>query len=690
MSFIDKPQITNYTEATHTHADTASGGTISHTNLTDKGTNTHAEIDTALTRLANTSGTNTGDQDLSGYLTSATAATTYLKLDSSNDPVTGDLTLSDTLSFGTKTAGIFSNFHLNTVATTDLPTGVFNVRANITNTANDVYVLDFLPTASIASTKYLMGARIYPQTLTTTGGAANFRAINILEAATLSGTLTENTGIRIGNFTKGTNNYAIYTNSGSVRFGDVVTIEPSSPTDGTDLMKFTTERAWTLQQGGTGSSATLQFFSDTAGKNLQIHPNSTSAGGLIIGDSIPASPERLSVVGSGNIKSQTESTLSTGYAFNRLRNDAPLNFDFGLYGSAHGSTLYGISTNNLAAVSTGAGNLLLGTAVANNLYLGTNGTVRVTIDSNGLQNHTMTSTTTSGTAIAVGITNTLAPATTTTAEYRALTFINGIGSSSADTTAFSGAGVYAGFFQNRSRTTGTINLVSGVYINGATLDSFSGNSTITSVYGALIYGTGRPSGTATLTSTSIVGAYVSPNTVGTGVTATNLYGIQVATPAAGTFTTGIGISVDAQTRAGTTNVGIRISEPSGASNNYALQLIGTGGTSASGITFGTDTNLYRSADNTLKTDDSFIITGDLTISAADIITDTTTGTKIGTDATQKLGFWNATPVVQSTGWSTSNVTTDKVLNANSTSIDELADVLGTLIDTLKNYGIIGA
>jgi hypothetical protein len=40
------------------------------------------------------------------------------------------------------------------------------------------------------------------------------------------------------------------------------------------------------------------------------------------------------------------------------------------------------------------------------------------------------------------------------------------------------------------------------------------------------------------------------------------------------------------------------------------------------------------------------LTGDLTISTKDIVTDTTTGTKIGTATTQKLGFFNATPVVQ--------------------------------------------
>jgi len=42
------------------------------------------------------------------------------------------------------------------------------------------------------------------------------------------------------------------------------------------------------------------------------------------------------------------------------------------------------------------------------------------------------------------------------------------------------------------------------------------------------------------------------------------------------------------------------------------------------------------------------VQGDLTISANNIITDTTTGTKIGTAAGQKIGLWNATPDVQPT------------------------------------------
>jgi len=73
----------------------------------------------------------------------------------------------------------------------------------------------------------------------------------------------------------------------------------------------------------------------------------------------------------------------------------------------------------------------------------------------------------------------------------------------------------------------------------------------------------------------------------------------------------------------------------------------------------------------------------------DFVLDTTTGSKIGTSTSQKLGFWNATPVTQSTGWNPTNVTTDKVFDADSTSTAELADVLGTLINQLKTYGILG-
>ena len=43
---------------------------------------------------------------------------------------------------------------------------------------------------------------------------------------------------------------------------------------------------------------------------------------------------------------------------------------------------------------------------------------------------------------------------------------------------------------------------------------------------------------------------------------------------------------------------------------------------------------------------------------------------------------------QTASYSESNVTTDRTYDANSTSVDELADVLGTLIADLRARGII--
>jgi hypothetical protein len=56
----------------------------------------------------------------------------------------------------------------------------------------------------------------------------------------------------------------------------------------------------------------------------------------------------------------------------------------------------------------------------------------------------------------------------------------------------------------------------------------------------------------------------------------------------------------------------------------------------------------------------------------------------------QIGFHGVTPVARSTGWAVTNVTSDKVFDANSTSINELADVLGTLINDLIAKGLIGA
>lgn len=67
------------------------------------------------------------------------------------------------------------------------------------------------------------------------------------------------------------------------------------------------------------------------------------------------------------------------------------------------------------------------------------------------------------------------------------------------------------------------------------------------------------------------------------------------------------------------------------------------------------------------------------------------GAKLGINATQKLALWGATPVVQPAGWSaTAGYTATKTFNPESTTLTEVARVLGTLVDTLKLVGLVGA
>jgi hypothetical protein len=85
-----------------------------------------------------------------------------------------------------------------------------------------------------------------------------------------------------------------------------------------------------------------------------------------------------------------------------------------------------------------------------------------------------------------------------------------------------------------------------------------------------------------------------------------------------------------------------------------------------------------------------IVTSITIADAGNVSMGTTTGTKFGTSTTQKQGWWNATPVVQNTGWAiTAGYTSDKAFNPESTTVTELARALGTLIDTLKSYGLLG-
>lgn len=192
-------------------------------------------------------------------------------------------------------------------------------------------------------------------------------------------------------------------------------------------------------------------------------------------------------------------------------------------------------------------------------------------------------------------------------------------------------------------------------------------------------------------------------------------------------------------------VGIGITPSSAA----ALTLP-TGTTATQGILFDNDVTLYRSAPNTLKTDDAFVAAsfssagaanvlsvgvgaapagfGDIRMSngslinvasgsswslgaagsavftitnnlftvadGANIAFNVTTGTKFGTGTTQKIGFWNATPIAQpsSTGETVgftagagTNVTDQSTFTGN---VGATAYGLSDIVKHLKNIGLI--
>jgi len=59
------------------------------------------------------------------------------------------------------------------------------------------------------------------------------------------------------------------------------------------------------------------------------------------------------------------------------------------------------------------------------------------------------------------------------------------------------------------------------------------------------------------------------------------------------------------------------------------------------------------------------------------------------DSSGKIGFFGETPSIQSTGWNITNVSENKIYDGDNTSVAELINVFGTLINELKTKGIIG-
>lgn len=55
----------------------------------------------------------------------------------------------------------------------------------------------------------------------------------------------------------------------------------------------------------------------------------------------------------------------------------------------------------------------------------------------------------------------------------------------------------------------------------------------------------------------------------------------------------------------------------------------------------------------------------------------------------KIGFFGATPTSQSVGWNITNLTSSKSFDADTVTLSQLADTVGTLVMELKLKGILG-
>jgi len=165
--------------------------------------------------------------------------------------------------------------------------------------------------------------------------------------------------------------------------------------------------------------------------------------------------------------------------------------------------------------------------------------------------------------------------------------IRGLHAAATQTVALTGTVTGAYLTGSANQTTGTVDSVIG-----AQVVAYSNDGTTTNMTGLDVYGSRY--GTAATTTYK-------------GINVSDIQGNITVHPTANIAST-YGIYIN-NIDVGVSSVGLYIAD----AGTYSLQLASTDGDAASGITFGTDTNLYRSAANTLKTDDAFV--GATTITA---------------------------------------------------------------------------
>jgi hypothetical protein len=200
----------------------------------------------------------------------------------------------------------------------------------------------------------------------------------------------------------------------------------------------------------------------------------------------------------------------------------------------------------------------------------------------------------------------------------------------------------------------------------------SGSANITTMTGAKSFVSLRNTSSGTVSSMSGYTVTLDAQSGGTNSAVTAAYGFDFGASLSGASTvtalTGLRIQNPSGSQTITTFYGIRLADLTRGGTNYGIYFDGTSGLSRQGIWWNADTNLYRSAADTLRTDDAFV--SGSTITGASSLTLGANGGTIGTILLRgnTSGTVTITPAAAAGTWSltlpTSGGTDGQVLKTN--------------------------
>lgn len=270
--------------------------------------------------------------------------------------------------------------------------------------------------------------------------------------------------------------------------------------------------------------------------------------------------------------------------------------------------------------------------------------------------------------------------TTGTAPGTATTFFNWTAGNSTTQTASTAIPKAKMTFGNTQWGTGALTATQKAFDFTQPTMSFVGAST--STLAATIGITGAYSASTNATITTSVGLLIEGGAVNGGGTVTTAYGAYFNTPTGASTNYALGISGSVLTIGsdGTNSITFR----SGANNRGHVK--STSGTITFQISSLNSIPLALAVDGTTYLS---LTSTDLTFSnAVNMIFNTSTGTKIGTATNQKIGLWNATPIVQPT----TAVAAATLTGGGGTNITDTDTfdgyTLKQIVKALRNIGLL--